>query len=205
MDMPSGAYGVGRDYPNRDDEHRERLNSIDNSNVPIGNELEENNAYDSELPNIQRTDTRRTEGGFGESEGNAVDISGALERYHSVRREFTQQSRKSNAGLTPEADAEKAGEQDFDLTEYLSDQHSQIIEAGLKPKNMGVIWKSLVVQGLGADAKVIPTNLTWITSSLQFWKWGKHKGTDFTIIKGNDGFCKAGEMLLVVSIKSCKF
>ncbi|KAI8876069.1 hypothetical protein K501DRAFT_201265, partial [Backusella circina FSU 941] len=79
-----------------------------------------------------------------------------------------------------------------------SEQHSQIVEAGLKPKNMGVIWKNLNIEGLGADAKVIPTNYTWMSTFLQFWKWGKHKGTDFTILKDNDGFCKSGEMLLVL-------
>lgn len=201
MDMPSGAYGVGQNYPNRDDAYRERLNSMDDSVIPDENKSQDNNG--SEFANLQRSDTRRTEGGYGETEGNAVDITGALERYHSVRREITQQSRKSNAGIAPgDVDEEKAKEQDFDLTEYLTDQHSQIVEAGLKPKNMGVIWKGLVVQGLGADAKAIPTNWTWMSSFIQFWKWGKHKGTDFTIIKGNDGFCKAGEMLLVVSMNS---
>jgi hypothetical protein len=200
MDMPA-ARDFGQEYPNRDDEYQERLNLDDDSST-INDAHENVNPLDpssSDYNNITRTDTRCTEGGYGEREGNAVDISVAMERYHSVRKELTTQSRKSRPSITGAVDVEKEGEQDFDLTEYLSDQHSQIISAGLKPKNMGVIWKDLVVQGLGADAQVISTNWTWITSFLQFWKWGKHKGTDFTILKGNNGFCKSGEMLLVVS------
>ncbi|KAI9261221.1 ABC-2 type transporter-domain-containing protein [Helicostylum pulchrum] len=200
MDMPSADRGIGETYPNRDDDYVQRKESIAKKNT---NDLEKTSTKNTELFDdvIERTATRQTEGGFGEEEGNAVDIDTAIERYNSVRRELTRQSRKESmvptATVSPE-EAEVGQIKDFDLTDYLSEQHSQITEAGLKLKNMGVVWKDLVVQGLGADAKVISTNWTWISSFFQFWKWGKHQGTDFTILKGNDGFCKSGEMLLVL-------
>jgi len=210
MDMPSANEGIRSDYPNRDDRYDQRQ-QIRNENNPASNLHEPAHSTDADngsYVDIERSDTRRTEGGYGETEGNAVDIDGAMERYQSIRREFTAQSRRkssiaaaSAAAATTAAaaaDVEKGEQQDFDLTEYLTEQHSQIMAAGLKPKNMGVIWKNLTVQGLGADAKVISTNWTWITSFVQFWKWGKHQGTDFTILKDNNGFCKAGEMLLVL-------
>ncbi|EPB91141.1 hypothetical protein HMPREF1544_02021 [Mucor circinelloides 1006PhL] len=210
MDMPSANEGIRADYPNRDDRYAQRQ-QIRNENNPATdlsmNEPASNLDADSiSYVNVERSDTRRTEGGYGETEGNAVDIDGAIERYQSIRRELTAQSRRKSsiaastaaAANAANADVEKGEQQDFDLTEYLTEQHSQIMAAGLKPKNMGVIWKNLTVQGLGADAKVISTNWTWITSFVQFWKWGKHKGTDFTILKDNNGFCKAGEMLLVL-------
>ncbi|GAA5812451.1 hypothetical protein MFLAVUS_005907 [Mucor flavus] len=198
MDMPSAARGIGENFPNRDDDYVQRQESIAKKNT---NDLEKMNTRNTEtFEDIERTATHQTEGGFGEDDGNAVDIDTAIERYNSVRRELTQQSRKESmvptATVAPEAEVGQI--KDFDLTDYLSEQHSQITEAGLKLKNMGVVWKDLVVQGLGADAKVISTNWTWISSFFQFWKWGKHQGTDFTILKGNDGFCKAGEMLLVL-------
>jgi ABC-type multidrug transport system ATPase subunit len=140
-------------------------------------------------------DPSLSRGGYGEFDGNAVDIDDALEQYKSVQRELTQQSR---IHASSHVDVEKADAQDFDLTEYLANQHSQLNAAGLKPKNMGVIWNNLTVHGLGADARSILTNLTVITKSLEFWKWGRHKGADFTILHDNNGFCKSGEMLLVL-------
>lgn len=145
-------------------------------------------------------DPRVTAGAFGEADGNAVDIDNALAEYNSVRRELTQQSRRSSIGGAKSVDIEKgqAETQEFDLTEYLSEQHTQINAAGLKPKNMGVIWKNLRVQGLGADARSIATNWSVLASTLQFWRWFKRSGTDFTILNDNNGFCKPGEMLLVL-------
>ncbi|CAO3625872.1 unnamed protein product [Mucor fragilis] len=143
-------------------------------------------------PHLSQTQSR---GGYGEADGNAVDIEVALEEYRSVQRELTRQSKKTQ----PDADVEKAQDNgDFDLTEYLANQHDQLTSAGLKPKNMGVIWKNLTVQGLGADARSIATNWSVLTKAARFWEWTKHKGTDFTILHDIDGFCKSGEMLLVL-------
>ncbi|PHZ11067.1 ABC transporter G family protein [Rhizopus microsporus ATCC 52813] len=108
-------------------------------------------------------------------------------------------SRIKSTHVSDAADTvEKGDVKDFDLTEFLSEQNDQAVAAGMHPKHMGLIWKNLVVQGLGADAKVIPTNYTWVRDFVKFWKWGKRSGNDFTILKGNDGFCKHGEMLLVL-------
>ncbi|KAI9009372.1 ABC-2 type transporter-domain-containing protein [Phycomyces nitens] len=132
-------------------------------------------------------------GGYGERDGNAVNIEDAMSNYEELRRELTQQSRRKSVSA-----AELGSSEDFDLTNFLTEQHQQGTAAGFHPKHMGVVWKDLVVKGLGADAKVISTNYTWIASALQFWKWGRKSGHDFTILKGNDGFCKDGEMLLVL-------
>ncbi|RCH99225.1 hypothetical protein CU098_000518, partial [Rhizopus stolonifer] len=162
-------------------------NSIDNSlnsdTRTITNQIEQ-------YPSLSQT---RSRGDYGEINGNAVDINNAIEEYKSVERELTRQSLAASA---KNKDAEKA--EAFDLTEYLSDQHSQLTAAGLKPKNMGVIWKSLSVYGLGAEARSISTNLSVILDTLQFWNWGRKRGTDFTILNSVDGFVKSGEMLLVL-------
>lgn len=132
----------------------------------------------------------RTNGGYGERDANAVSIQDAIEEYESVRRELTKQSQKSMK------DIEKGDA--FDLTRYLEEQHSQLTEAGIKPKNMGVIWKNLTVRGFGPDARSILTNWSVVRKTLEFWKWFKTNGTEVTILHDNDGFVKAGEMLLVL-------
>jgi ABC-type multidrug transport system ATPase subunit len=138
----------------------------------------------------------QSRGGYGEIDGNAVDIEEALEEYRSVQRELTHQSKRTNDNT--DIEKAQATENNFDLTEYLANQHDQLTSAGLKSKNMGVIWKDLKVEGLGADARSIATNWSVLAKATQFWEWTKHKGTDFTILHENNGFCKSGEMLLVL-------
>ncbi|KAI8983430.1 ABC-2 type transporter-domain-containing protein [Pilobolus umbonatus] len=155
-------------------------------------EREDGMSQDTYYPN------QKPGGGFGERNGNAVDIQEAIANYEEVRRELTVQSRISRRKSTSPGEAEKGEVKDFDLTEFLTEQNKASQAQGFYPKHMGVIWRNLVVQGLGADAKVISTNWSLIKETIQFWKWGKHKGTDFTIIKETTGFCKDGEMLLVL-------
>lgn len=164
------------DYPNTKDSHNS--SDDDGADTVIG------------YHDISRT---YTNGGYGESDGNAVSIENALEEYSSVKRELSRRSRVESTDLEKGADA-----QDFDLTDFLTHQHSQQTAAGLKSKNMGVVWKNLKVEGLGADSRSIATNTSVLSDMLQFWKWGKHQGTDFTILNDNNGFCKPGEMLLVL-------
>ncbi|KAI9304002.1 ABC-2 type transporter-domain-containing protein [Cunninghamella echinulata] len=187
MDMPS-LPGMPIDQTNRDEEHHLRRIAHGSDDEDTVNMQE---GYD-----MTKTNTRNTEGGFGERDGNAVDIDAAMQDYEELRKELTQHSRRLSKSAV---DVEKGeGKADFDLTDFLSNQTDQGAAAGFHPKNMGVVWKDLVVKGLGADAKIIPTNYTWIADFVQFWKWGRHEGHDFTILKGNDGFCKDGEMLLVL-------
>ncbi|CAO3627721.1 unnamed protein product [Mucor fragilis] len=158
------------------------------SSIPSATEADTDTMTDK-LP-ISRT---YSQGGFGELNGNAVDIQSAYDEYEHVRRTLTE---RSNAAAT-KTDIEK-GEQVFDLTEYLANQHAQLTEAGLKAKNMGLVWKHLTVKGLGADARSILTNGSVLLKMLQFWKWGKQSGSQVTILHDIDGFSKSGEMLLVL-------
>ena len=191
MDMPA-LQGMPQERQNRDEEYQNRNHSSDESTIEGVHGKEE-------VISDNETTTHYPNGGaFGESEGNAVNIEEAMSNYEEIRRELTQQSRISRRkSMTPDQ-AEKGDVKDFDLTDFLREQNESSESQGFHPKHMGVVWKNLVVQGLGADAKTIPTNYTWFRDSLQFWKWGKHEGHDFTILKGNDGFCKDGEMLLVL-------
>ncbi|KAI9266979.1 ABC-2 type transporter-domain-containing protein [Sporodiniella umbellata] len=155
-------------------------NSDPNKNVEIGSYID---------PKIEEEELK----------GSVVNIKYAIRNYKNIHEELSTQSHLSCGKSYRKSDAAEKGEiNDFDLTEFLSEQNDQDVLAGVRPKNLGLIWKDLVVQGLGADAKVIPTNYTCLIGALKFWNWGRHSGTDFTILKENNGFCKDGEMLLVL-------
>ncbi|OZJ04704.1 hypothetical protein BZG36_02532 [Bifiguratus adelaidae] len=134
-----------------------------------------------------------TTGAFGERRGNAVNYEAALSEYEGLARELTTQSRRYSV-----SQGEKGGQADFDLGSWLKGVKQANEDAAIKPRSMGLIWKNLTVKGLGADAQTVSTNLSWILEFVQFWKWGRHRGTDFTILHNITGFCKEGEMLLVL-------
>ncbi|KAI9499314.1 ABC-2 type transporter-domain-containing protein [Zychaea mexicana] len=68
---------------------------------------------------------------------------------------------------------------DFNLTEYLNGFSDQAGQSGVKMKRLGLIWKDLVVK---------PWKLFGVGN----------KGTKKTILRGLTGFCREGEMLLVL-------
>ncbi|KAI9474016.1 MAG: ABC-2 type transporter-domain-containing protein [Benjaminiella poitrasii] len=190
----SALQNMSQEQRNGNENYNQKRHSDDESTIEGVIGKEEVNSSDSETTGGNYPNS----GGFGEINGNAVNIEDAISNYEEIRREMTQQSRLSRQKSTHPDEAEKGDVKDFDLTDFLRDQHSQVEAAGFHPKHMGVVWKDLTVQGLGADAKTIPTNWTMLKSFTNFWKWGRHSGHDFTILKNNDGFCKDGEMLLVL-------
>ncbi|KAI7876976.1 hypothetical protein K492DRAFT_210004 [Lichtheimia hyalospora FSU 10163] len=133
---------------------------------------------------------------YGEADADAVSIKGAVEEYEEVQRELSRISRAQ----TNENDAEKGAVEEFNLTEFLSGMSKEAQQAGTKPKHLGLIWKNLTVEGLGADAHTIPTLQSQIIQVLQPWKYfgiglgGSRK----TILRGLTGFVKEGEMMLVL-------
>eukprot|EP00026_Physarum_polycephalum_P000517 Phypoly_transcript_00518.p1 GENE.Phypoly_transcript_00518~~Phypoly_transcript_00518.p1 ORF type:complete len:1364 (+),score=213.76 Phypoly_transcript_00518:489-4580(+) len=80
---------------------------------------------------------------------------------------------------------------------------AQSQQAGIKKKRMGVIWKNMTVVGEGADATHIPNMWTPFEKLGHFlnprnWFRRTPQGTDFDILHSLTGFCKDGEMLLVL-------
>ncbi|ORX47211.1 hypothetical protein DM01DRAFT_1339227 [Hesseltinella vesiculosa] len=73
-------------------------------------------------------------------------------------------------------------------------------EAGHTLKHLGVTWRNLTVKGFAADAHTIPTVFTFIGHFLQFWKlFGIGLPSARKVILNDlNGFCKDGEMLLVL-------
>ncbi|ORX44963.1 hypothetical protein DM01DRAFT_1340270 [Hesseltinella vesiculosa] len=130
---------------------------------------------------------------FGE-DTNAVNVQSAMDEYQDLKRELSRQSRK--ASLVPSQLEEGIEGEDFNLDSFLKGLTGQ----NTLPKQLGVVWRDLQVKGLAADAHTIPTVYNFIWNNLQFWKrfgWGVG-GTEKTILHDFNGFCKQGEMLLVL-------
>ncbi|KAI9314324.1 ABC-2 type transporter-domain-containing protein [Dichotomocladium elegans] len=136
-------------------------------------------------------------GSFGEPGANAVNIEAAIEEYNEVKRELSRISRTSTGN---DRRLEEGQPDEFNLDEFLNGIRNDNEKAGQKSKRLSLIWKDLTVEGLGADAHTIPTVVDNILKVLQPWKlFGVGLGgSKKTILKGISGFCKDGEMLLVL-------
>ncbi|KAI9499206.1 ABC-2 type transporter-domain-containing protein [Zychaea mexicana] len=139
-----------------------------------------------------------TKGSFGEPDANQVDVDAAIGEYRELKRELSRISRQSVNESKIEAGA--AAQEEFNLDDFLSGMGNDAEQAGHTPKQLGLVWRDLTVKGLGAGAHVVPTVANGIINALQFWKYfgiGVNK-TKKTILRGLNGFCKDGEMLLVL-------
>ncbi|KAI9319048.1 ABC-2 type transporter-domain-containing protein [Dichotomocladium elegans] len=135
-------------------------------------------------------------GTFGEADANAVDVDAAIGEYNELKRELSRISRQASNDGNLEAGAVE----EFDLDDFLNGMSTDSQKAGHKPKHLGLIWKDLTVEGLGADAHTIPTVISGVLHALQFWKYfGIGANTSRKVIlRGLNGCCKEGEMLLVL-------
>ncbi|CDS09454.1 hypothetical protein LRAMOSA10814 [Lichtheimia ramosa] len=138
-----------------------------------------------------------TKGSFGEADGNAVDVDAAKTEYEELKRELSRISRQATG---TDGQLEAGAVEEFNLDQFLNGMAQDSANAGQKPKHLGVIWKDLTVEGLGADAHTIPTVLSGIVNVIQFWKFFGIgvKSTTKTILQGLNGCVRDGEMLLVL-------
>jgi ABC-type multidrug transport system ATPase subunit/ABC-type multidrug transport system permease subunit len=124
-----------------------------------------------------------------------VDVEKGIETF--------QQTEKDLRDILNAAEAEAQFAQGFDLGAFLESSVDAQEKHGIKQKKMGVVFKNLTVVGEGADATQIPNLWTPIEAALQTinplnWFKKQSKGTDFDILHNITGFCKDGEMLLVL-------
>lgn len=91
---------------------------------------------------LQKTNTT---GGFGELDGNAVNIDEAKSNYESLRREMSRQS-ISEAAAEGATDEEKQAAEEFDLTDFLSGAMMRREEEGFKAKRLGLVVRNLTVK-----------------------------------------------------------
>ncbi|KAG2224961.1 hypothetical protein INT45_000082 [Circinella minor] len=139
-----------------------------------------------------------TKGSYGEPDANQVDVDAAIGEYHEVKRELSRISRQSTHASKVEEGV--VVQEEFNLDDFLHGMSNDAERAGHIPKHLGVVWKNLTVKGLGAGSHVIPTVINGIIDVLQVWKFFGigTSTTKKTILKELSGFCKDGEMLLVL-------
>ncbi|KAG2218415.1 hypothetical protein INT45_013159 [Circinella minor] len=141
---------------------------------------------------------------YGEVNANTVDVEAAMQEYHEMKRELSRISRISSVN---QQSLEKAGEEgrvaeeEFDLDQFLKGLSYEDKQAGKKPKHLGLIWKDLEVEGVGADANTISNVFTGLLSLVQPWKFfsfGSGNVSSKKILHPHSAFVREGEMLLVL-------
>ncbi|OBZ91030.1 ABC transporter G family member 14 [Choanephora cucurbitarum] len=134
-------------------------------------------------------------GDFGESSANEVNITDAKLQYANLKRELSERSRADDES----ANESQSSEDIFNLDEFLHGISRQNDENGNKKKHLGVSWKHLHVEGLGADAFTIPTVFSNIMNTVCFWRFFMKSGLSTKhILHDVTGCCRNGEMLLVL-------
>ncbi|KAI9488549.1 ABC-2 type transporter-domain-containing protein [Zychaea mexicana] len=138
---------------------------------------------------------------YGEPNANTVDVEAAIEEFHEMKRELSRISRHSNLTTLDKAGEEgRVSEEEFDLNRFLQGMSYEDTKAGKKPKHLGLVFKNLAVEGVGADAHTILNVITGLLSLVQPWKLFNFGlgGSTKTILHPLSGFVKDGEMLLVL-------
>ncbi|KAF9969887.1 hypothetical protein BGZ73_007565 [Actinomortierella ambigua] len=145
-------------------------------------------------------------GRWGEGPSN-VNVLGAQRDFKKLERRLTRRSSIYRT-MTGEKTAEDGG--DFDLTSYLQDLIPRSQDAGIKPRNLGVVWENLEVQGEGLGAQFISTfadPFIGLSNLINPYFWAKKafskgekqaKTVTRTILHPMNGFCSDGEMILVL-------
>ncbi|KAI7870595.1 ABC-2 type transporter-domain-containing protein [Spinellus fusiger] len=136
------------------------------------------------------------QGTFGE-QNHAVNIEDAVEEYDNLKRELTNISRRSiHDGKIEEGTAEA---EEFNLDNFLRGVSNEAEKTGVVQKQLGVSWKNLVVKGMSAEAHTIANNANFLMGILNIPAMiFKPKIPEVTILQEFNGFCKSGEMLLVL-------
>ncbi|KAG8628110.1 hypothetical protein KVT40_003983 [Elsinoe batatas] len=141
-----------------------------------------------------------------------ADLSRQLSSLSQNSRRVSQQHsrRASKVGATTDAEkavgssASETSDERFDLQEYLRNSKAMEEEAGIKSKQIGVLWDNLTVKGYGGFRIFTPTfpdaviGFFNVYQTLKGWLGLASQGPTVDILKGFRGVVKPGEMVLVL-------
>ncbi|KAI5285157.1 hypothetical protein KEM54_000777, partial [Ascosphaera aggregata] len=151
---------------------------------------------------------------------SGVNVEEAEAEFAELNRVFTEKSVKSHTAARA-ARAERvpsrvdveggydfdSGETDnepWDLEEVLRGNQQAEIDAGIRPKHIGVVWDNLTVRGLGGDKSHVKTFVNAIidfcnipATLLHCFGWDR-KGEEVDILRGFRGLARPSEMVLVL-------
>ncbi|KAF9984142.1 hypothetical protein BGZ65_000928 [Modicella reniformis] len=169
-------------------------------------EADEDDGNDDEKESENDTYEDAINGRWGEGPSR-VNVIGAEKDFKKLECELTRRSSLYRVA-TGEKGPDDSG--DFDLTEYLQSVMPQAQAAGIKHRNLGVVWENLEVLGEGIGAQHIATfadPFIGLLNLINPWFWAKKcfsrqpaqfKTITRTILHPMNGFCRDGEMILVL-------
>ncbi|CAO1636562.1 unnamed protein product [Sympodiomycopsis kandeliae] len=130
-----------------------------------------------------------------------VDVRAAQQAFERLSRQLSRASALARKEGDPESQDDS---QDFDLLTYLQHVDSEGSKAGIKRKNVHVVWKDVSVQGVASTNLHLRTFMDTLIMQFGypfikiFQLFGAGKPPTRNLIQGFDGSLRAGEMCLVL-------
>ncbi|PGH07315.1 hypothetical protein GX51_01859 [Blastomyces parvus] len=176
------------------------VDTSDSDTLPTDSE------YEKGLENLRNTNPQ----GLSRPQ-TGVDVQRAEEDFAQLSKQLSGVSRNSRRhsrleGKEGQNDVENlaASDERWDLQTALRGNQAAEVEAGIRPKRIGVIWENLTVSGIGGVKNIVKTFPDAIIdffnvpgTLMSIFGIGK-KGTEFEILKNFRGVVKPGEMVLVL-------
>ncbi|KAF9925726.1 hypothetical protein FBU30_004522 [Linnemannia zychae] len=171
-------------------------------------ELDEEDDQSEDINSDNGTYEDAISGRWGEGPSN-VNVIAAEKDFKKLERQLTRRSSLYRVATGQKGPDDGFGG-DFDLTEYLQNVMPQARAAGIKRRNLGVVWENLEVQGEGIGAQIAATFADPFIGIANLFNpvfWAKKcfsraptqpKTITRTIIHPMSGFCRDGEMVLVL-------
>ncbi|KAI4145441.1 MAG: hypothetical protein LQ340_006282 [Diploschistes diacapsis] len=139
------------------------------------------------------------------AEAEFAELSRELSNFDEKHRKLSRTtSRKTNGEIDIEKTESSQEDEPFNLEEALRGNREAEMQAGIKPKQIGVVWENLTVKGLGGVKTIVQTFPDAFVSFFNFpgklmrrFGFGP-KGDEIDILKHFKGVVKPGEMCLVL-------
>ncbi|KAL1625652.1 ATP-binding cassette transporter snq2 [Diplodia seriata] len=144
---------------------------------------------------------------------DGINVARAEHDFQELSRELSRlsrsQSKKDKGGAATDIEkvasvSEASDREPFDLEGVLRGHRGEDEEAGIKAKQVGVIWDGLTVRGIGGVKNYVKTFPQAFVSFFNVYETAKSllgvgkKGREFDILKDFRGVAKPGEMVLVL-------
>ncbi|KAF9180757.1 hypothetical protein BGZ51_009356 [Haplosporangium sp. Z 767] len=199
---PKRPAGILRNASTYHQQQQDTVISLSNNNNGNGDDDDESEETHSDAGTYDDA----VNGRWGEGPSR-VNVVGAEKDFKKLERQLTRRSSLYRT-QTGEKTANDGG--DFDLTSYLKDIIPRAQDAGIKRRNLGVTWENLEVMGEGVGAQYIKTfadPFIGLSNLINPYFWAKKafsksqsqpRTVTRTILHPMNGYCKDGEMILVL-------
>ncbi|KAF8930773.1 ABC-2 type transporter-domain-containing protein [Dissophora ornata] len=181
---------------------QETVIALDNEKAEADDDTDDENDKHSETGTYEDA----VNGRWGEGPSR-VNVVGAEKDFKKLERQLT---RRSSVYRTQTGEKTPGDNGDFDLTDYLKDIIPRAEGAGIKRRHLGVVWENMEVLGEGVGAQYIKTfadPFIGLSNLVNPYFWAKKafskgqsapKTITKTILHPMNGYCKDGEMILVL-------